>query len=573
MRSFPLIDRKRRPASHQAGRARWWLLGVLVVALAGGGWWWMQRQAGEGAATAKSGVPGAGGRKAGGPGRFGGGQVQPVSVGVVQRKDMRVLVSAIGTMNARATAVVRARVSGELLALRFKEGDEVQAGQLLAEIDPRSFQTALQQAQGTLQRDQALLRNAQLDLRRYQELQAQDSIAGQQVDTQAALVRQLEGTVAADQAQVDAARLQLGYTKVTAPFAGRLGLRQADRGNVVGPSDANGIVTINQVRPIDAAFAVPEAHLAQINQRLAEGARLPVELWDREHKRLLARGRLAALDNAIDTTTGTIKVKAAFANEDGALFPNQFVNVKLQVNLLESVLTVPATAVQNNYVYLVQQDGTVTQRRIRVGVTDGDRVSVEGELQEGDQVVTDGIDRLREGAKVAVIDAGAATRADEAVQDAGARRAAFLRSLTQEERDKLAAMSPEDRRAFIRARRAQQGDGAAAAPASAAASSAAVAPPAKGGASEPQARRAAAPASVAAASAAPARDASAATGAPAQPPAQAASLPPEVRELLRQMPAQEREKLAAMPPEERRAYIRARMAEQRASGAAAPASR
>jgi len=561
MRSSPLIHRRRRPASHQAGRARWWIAGLLLaVALAGaGGWWWKQRQAGDAASTAAPGAPAANGRKAGGPGRFGGGQVQPVSVGEVQRRDMRVLVSAIGTMSARATAVVRARVSGELMALRFKEGDEVQAGQLLAEIDPRSFQAALGQAQGTLQRDQALLKNARLDLARYQELLTTDSIASQQVDTQAALVRQLEGTVAAGQAQVDAARLQLGYTKVTAPFAGRLGLRQADRGNVVGPTDANGIVSINQVRPIDAAFAVPEAHLAQINQRLGEGARMPVELWDREQKRLLARGRLAALDNAIDTTTGTVKVKAAFANDDGALFPNQFVNVKLQVNLLEGVLTVPATAVQNNYVYLVQQDGTVTQRRIRVGVADGDRVSVEGELREGDQVVTDGIDRLREGAKVAVIDSGAAARADEAAQENGGRRAAFLRSLTQEERDKLAAMSPEERRAFIRARRAQQGDaaGAPAAPASAASTSAA--PAARGGASEP-ARRAPASVPMAADGAAPA-------------PAQAASLPPEVRDFLRQMPAQEREKLAAMPPEERRAFIRARMAEQREAGASAPASR
>lgn len=519
---------------------RWWLpVLLLVVGLAGaGGWWWMKRAAVEGAAAPAPGASAAnGGRKAGGPGRFGGGQVQPVSVGEVQRRDMRVLVSAIGTVSARATAVVRARVSGELMALRFKEGDEVQAGQLLAEIDPRGYQAALGQAQGTLQRDQALLRNARLDLARYQELLAQDSIASQQVDTQAALVRQLEGTVAAGQAQVDAARLQLGYTKVTAPFAGRLGLRQADRGNVVGPNDANGIVSINQVRPIDAAFAVPEAHLAQISQRLAEGARLPVELWDREQKRVLARGRVMALDNAIDPATGTIRVKAAFANDDGALFPNQFVNVKLQLNLLEGVLTVPATAVQNNYVYLVQQDGTVTQRRIRVGVADGDRVGVEGDLQEGDQVVTDGIDRLREGAKVAVIDSGAATRADEAAQDSGGRRAAFLRSLTQEERDRLAAMSPEERRAFIRARRAQQGDGAPAAPASA--------------------RRASAPIGSAAAPS----------------PAQAASLPPEVREFLRQMPAQEREKLATMPAEERRALIRARMAEQRDAGAAAPASR
>lgn len=453
----------------QSGRAWWWGLLVVLALAAVGGWWWTQRQAGSEGAAAPVGVTAPGTRA---PGRFSaGGQVQPVSVGLVRRQDVRVMVQAIGTMNARATAVVRAKVSGELTALHFKEGQQVKAGQLLAEIDARSYQAALSQVQGNLQRDQALLKNAQLDLQRYKDLLAQDSIATQQVDTQAALVRQLEGTVAAGQAQVDAARLQLGYTRITAPIAGRLGLRQADRGNVVGPADGNGIVTINLVQPIDAAFSVPEAYLAQISQRLADGAELPVELWDREQKHRLARGRLGALDNAIDPTTGTIKVKAAFANEDGGLFPNQFVNVRLQLNRLPNALTVPGTAVQNNYVYLVQPDGTVTQRRIRVGAADGDRVSVEGDLKDGDQVVTDGLDRLREGAKVAVIDAGAATRADEAAQDAGARRAALMRSLTQPERDKLATMAPDERRAFLRARRTQQADGAAA-PASAAASAA-----------------------------------------------------------------------------------------------------
>ena len=453
-------------AVRQQGRVRWWCVSlVLLAAAAAGAWWWKQQQA---PAAASAGAARA-------PGRFSGaGAAQPVSVGVVQRQDVRVMVSAIGTMSARATAVVRAKASGELLSIKFKEGDEVKAGQLLAEIDPRSYQATLTQAQGNLQRDQAQLKNAQLDLQRYQDLLAKDSIAAQQVDTQKALVRQLEGTVAADQAQVDAAKLQLSYTRITAPISGRLGLRQADVGNVVGPSDAAGIVTITQVRPIDAVFSVPEAQLVAINQRLQSGASLPVELWDREQKQRLARGRLGAVDNAIDATTGTIKAKAAFANEEGALFPNQFVNVKLQVNLLKDVLTVPSTAVQNNYVYLVRPDGTVTQRRIRVGVVDGDRVSVEGELQDGDQVVTDGIDRLREGAKVAVIDSGAATRADAAAQDAGARRAALMASLTPQEREQVAKMTQEERRAFFRNRRAQAPQGAASAPASGA--PAAVAP-------------------------------------------------------------------------------------------------
>lgn len=426
-----------------AGRVRPVVLAILLVLAllaAAGGWWYVKSQAVRGAAT---------GRPAGGP------LAQPVSVGEVQRRDMRVLVSSIGTMNARATTVVRARVAGELQKIFFKEGDEVHAGQLLAQIDARSYRAALQQAQGTLQRDQALLRNAQLDLQRYQELQAQNSIAGQQVDTQAALVQQYQGAVTAGQAQVDAARLQLEYTRITAPIAGRLGLRQADLGNVVNPSDANGIVSITQVRPIDALFAVPEAHVDAIARRLAEKQDMPVELWDREQRNLLARGRLNALDNAIDATTGTVKAKAAFDNTQGRLFANQFVNVKLQVNLIEQALTVPAAAIQNNYVYLLKDDGTVTQRRLVVGVTDGDRVSVRGELEPGDQVVTDGLDRLREGARVSVIAADKVQQVDQALSDAAARPRG-ARNLSPEQRAKLATLAPEERRAYLEKLRAER---------------------------------------------------------------------------------------------------------------------
>nr|WP_240933288.1 MdtA/MuxA family multidrug efflux RND transporter periplasmic adaptor subunit [Diaphorobacter sp. HDW4B] len=435
------------------------MVAVAAIALAaGGGYWLYQKKNAAGTSTAAAGAPtagGAAGARSGPRGAQGGSQAQPVSAGVVDQRDMRVLVNAIGTMSARATAVVRAKVSGELIKLHFKEGDDVKAGQLLAEIDPRSFQATLDQVQGTYQRDQALLKNAQLDLQRYKELQAQDSIANQQVDTQAALVRQYEGTVASDKAQVDAAKLQLSYTRVTAPISGRLGLRQADLGNVVNASDANGLVTITQIKPIDAVFSLPEAHVSTLSRRIADKQDLPVELWDRDQKQMLAKGKLNALDNTIDTTTGTVKAKAAFDNADAKLFANQFVNVKLQVNLLENVVTVPVTAVQNNYVYLVKDDNTVTQRKITVGVTDGDRVSVRGDLQPGDRVVTDGIDRLREGAQVSIIASDKVNQVDQAVQNAaGAPR--MPRNLPPEVRAKVANMTPEERKAFFQKMREER---------------------------------------------------------------------------------------------------------------------
>ncbi|TYK67749.1 MdtA/MuxA family multidrug efflux RND transporter periplasmic adaptor subunit [Comamonas sp. Z3] len=453
----------------QQGKVRPALLAtvVLAVAAAGGGYWWYTQKQGASGDTSASAAPkqGAGGpgARAGRNGRAGPGgpggmsQAQPVSVGVVEQRDMRVLVSAIGTMNARATAVVRAKVSGELLKLHFKEGDEVKAGQLLAEIDPRSFAASLAQVQGSLARDQAQLKNAQLDLQRYKELQAQDSIARQQVDTQAALVRQLQGTVAADQGQVDAAKLQLSYTKITAPISGRLGLRQADLGNVVNPSDTNGLVTITQIRPIDAVFSIPEAHVGTLAQQLREGKVMPVELWDREQKQILAKGQLNALDNTIDTTTGTVKAKASFDNAERKLFANQFVNVKLQLRQIDQALVVPANAVQNNFVYLVKPDNTVTQRKITVGVTDGDYVSVRGELEPGDKVVTDGIDRLREGAQVTVVDSEKVKKVDQAVQDAASQPRGMMRNLSPEQREKVSKMTPEERKEFFQKLRAERG--------------------------------------------------------------------------------------------------------------------
>ena len=398
---------------------------LSAVGAGAGGWWWGQRAANgqmalsgtpSAAASGPAGAasaPAIGTSGAGGPGganarRFGGAnRVQPVSVAVARKQDVKVVLSAIGNISALNTATVRARVDGELKAIRFTEGQLVKAGALLAEIDPRAYQIALAQVQGQLSRDQSLLKNAQLDLARYKDLLAKDSIARQQVDTQEALVGQLTATMQTNQAQVDNARLQLSHTKITAPIAGRLGLKLADLGNFVRSSDTAGIVTITQTQPISVVFAVPEANLAQITRKLKGTDSLSVEAWDREQRNVLATGRVRTTDNAIDAVTGTIKVKAEFANADGTLFPNQFVNIKLQVNTLEDALAVPSTAVQRGaqgtFVYVVKPDSSVTVRRIRIGTTEGDWVSVQGDLAAGDRVVTDGADRLREGAKVEVI--------------------------------------------------------------------------------------------------------------------------------------------------------------------------
>src|SRR5450830_812878 len=355
-------------------RSRAGLVGLLILLLglgAGGAWYWKKQGATAPEGAAEGGAPGAPGGPGAGARRFGAGnRPQPVSARAAKRQDLRVSVNAIGTITALNTATVRARVDGELRRILFREGQQVKAGDLLAK----------------------------------------DSIAKQQVDTQDALVGQLKGTVLSDQAQVDNARLQLSYTRVTAPISGRLGLRQVDLGNIVHASDTTGLVTITQTQPIAVVFAVPEAYLPQINQRLqAKGGVLGVEAWDREQRRRLAQGRVLTTDNAIDTTTGTIKLKAEFPNADGTLFPNQFANIRLQLDTLPNALVAPNNAIQRGsmgtFVYLVKDDGTVTLRKVTTGAVDGDWVAIEGEIEPGDRRVTDGADRLREGAKVEVIEA------------------------------------------------------------------------------------------------------------------------------------------------------------------------
>jgi len=300
---------------------------------------------------------------------------------------------------------VRSRVEGELLKIHFTEGQVVKAGDVLAEIDPRPFQVQLMQAEGQMARDQALLANARIDLERYRTLFEQDSIAKQQVDTQAALVRQYEGAVRTDQSQIDNARLQLTYSRVTAPISGRLGLRQVDQGNVVRAGDPNGLVVITQLQPIAAVFTIPQDQIFNVIKRINQPQKLPVEAWDRENRNRVASGTLITVDNQIDPATGTVKLKAEFPNDDGALFPNQFVNVRMLVDVRRDATVVPSAALQRGaqgvaFVYVVKDDGTVSMRQVKPGPSEGAQTAIESGIAPGERVVVDGLDRLREGARV-----------------------------------------------------------------------------------------------------------------------------------------------------------------------------
>lgn len=425
----------------QASASRRWLffLALFFLVLAGGTYYWY-RQAASGEA--------AGGQAKGGA------RLSPIVVDQAVSANFPVRLSAIGTVIPRSVVTVRSRVDGTLNRINFKEGQTVRAGQLLAEIDPRSYEVALTQVQGQMAKDAALLANARADLARYEGLAKLDAIPAQQLDTQRALVRQYEASVRVDQGAVDNARLQLSYTRITAPSDGRAGLRQVDPGNLVRSSDANGIVVITQVQPVTVVFPIPEADLGQLLNRLgrqtkhleagagqssedsprrraagrskaehstteasqAQGSNdaqeegrspLAVEAWDRDGKVLLATGELLTVDNQLDVTTGTVKVKAIFANKDGALFPNQFVNVRLIVNELKDVVVIPSAAVQRGakgaFVWLLKEDKTVAMRPVEFGTADGDRIPVLNGLRVGESVAVDGFDRLREGAKVEVV--------------------------------------------------------------------------------------------------------------------------------------------------------------------------
>ena len=331
----------------------------------------------------------------------------PVATATVQTQDLHVFLDALGNVTPMQVVTVRSRVDGQLDKVLFREGQMVKEGDLLAQVDPRPYEVQLEQANGQLARDEALLQNAKVDLERYQTLLAQDSIAKQQVDAQASLVRQYEAALVADRGQVDSAKLQLTYTHITAPIAGRTGLRQVDPGNIIHASDTTGVVVITQLQPITVVFSIPEDDLRRVLREVRAGQTLQAEAFDRSGTTLLASGSLLTIDNQIDPTTGTVKLKAQFPNDDGALFPNQFVNVRLLVSVDKQVPTMPGAAIQHGtpgtYVFVVKDDNTVTIRPVKLGHAEGDRVAIRSGVEAGEVVVTDGTDKLREGSDVEVV--------------------------------------------------------------------------------------------------------------------------------------------------------------------------
>ena len=412
----PIMDSPReRPARPRATlrRSLSWraITGIVLVLLAVGAvvWWISSRPSVI--------VP---------TGRFSGSGAMPVVTAVAEKGNVDIVFKALGTVTPLATVTVKTQISGQIIRLDFKEGQRVQKGDLLAEIDSRPYLLQLDQTEGQLRRDQALLKTAQQDLARYRTLAKQDSIAAQQVDTQEQLVHQYEGVVQTDQGQVDNARLNILYCHVSAPIGGRVGLRQIDEGNYAQVSDANGIVVITQTQPISVVFTLPEDNLQPILKQLHAGATLAVNAFDRSQTTQLAAGTLASIDNQMNTSTGTFRLRAQFANADESLFPNQFVNISLLADTLRDATVVPSAAVQRGapgtFVFVVGDDDTVSVRLVKVGPSQGERVAIASGLEPGERVVIDGADKLRDKAKVSVRQANGAPAAGDTAAPARTRR-------------------------------------------------------------------------------------------------------------------------------------------------------
>lgn len=360
---------------------------LIVVAAAAAGWWFYGRQPAP--PPARQNLAAA---------------ATPVVTAPAVAGDIDITLNGLGTVTSLATVTIRSQISGQLVRVVYQEGQMINKGDLVAEIDSRPYELALAQAQGALERDQALLQAAELDLKRYQDLAKTNAIPRQQLDTQTSLVAQNKGLVISDQAQIDVQKLNIAYAHIVSPVTGRAGLRLVDTGNYVTANDASGIVVITQLQPISVIFTVAEDNLPQIVKRLRAGAALPVTALDRSGAVKLATGVLKTLDNQIDTTTGTLKLRAEFANQDDSLFPNQFVNIRLLVDTLHEATVVPTSAIQRGapgtFVYLVNADNTVAVKPVTLGPASGERIAIQAGLAPGDRVVVDGADRLRNGAKV-----------------------------------------------------------------------------------------------------------------------------------------------------------------------------
>lgn len=414
-----------------SGGSRWWVWVILLAVVIGGGYWYFHGKSSEADSGAASrGAAGGAGQAGGGGGRRGGGfgpLVVPVVVATAQKGDLPVYYNGLGTVTAFNTVTVRSRVDGQIVKINFTEGQMVHQGDSLVEIDPRPYQVQLEQAEGQLAKDQAQLRDVQVDYQRYQLLFKEGVVPKQQVDTQQAQVGQFEGAIKADQAVVDNAKLQLVYAHVTAPISGRVGLRLVDMGNIVHASDTNGLLVITQLQPIAVIFSLPQDQLSQVMTRVHGGTTLAVEAYDRDDTTKIATGKLLTIDNQIDTTTGTYKLKAVFNNEKNDLFPNQFVNTHLLVDTKRNVTIIPTPAIQRGpqgtYVYVVQQDNTVKIAPVTVALSESNLVGVTSGVNPGDVVVTDGTDKLQEGSKIEAHKAGeGGTNAQRSAGQSGAQQ-------------------------------------------------------------------------------------------------------------------------------------------------------